>query len=141
PLYFQQVRGEDALMTGLLMAPQGVGVALAMPLSGRLADRVGGGIVAVGGIVGTVLATLPLTLIGRPTPYATISAVLLLRGVAMGFAIMPAMSAAYVGLRREQIRDASPQLNVVQRVGGSLGTALFAVLLERLLHTSAHTPA
>ena len=43
---------------------------------------------------------------------------------------MPAMSAAYAVLRPEQIADATPQLTVVQRVGGSIGTAVLAVVLE-----------
>ena len=51
PLYFQIARGSSTLATGLLLAPQGLGAALAMPFSGRLADRVGGGIVAAFGLV------------------------------------------------------------------------------------------
>ena len=39
PLYYQVARGESALTAGLLMAPQGVGAALAMPVAGRLTDR------------------------------------------------------------------------------------------------------
>ena len=34
PLYYQLVRGESALATGLLLVPQGLGAALAMPLAG-----------------------------------------------------------------------------------------------------------
>ena len=43
PLYYQVDRGESALTAGLLMAPQGIGAALAMPFAGRLTDRIGGG--------------------------------------------------------------------------------------------------
>ena len=43
-------------------------------------------------------------------------------------------------LTPEQVNDASPQLTVLQRVGGSLGTAIIAVVLEGQL-THAHTPA
>ena len=43
PLYWQQIRGESVVDTGLLTAPMGVGMALVMPLVGRLTDRVGGG--------------------------------------------------------------------------------------------------
>ena len=50
PLYYQVARGESALTAGLLMAPQGFGAAMAMPLAGRLTDRLGGGRVAVVGL-------------------------------------------------------------------------------------------
>ena len=43
PLYYQLVHGASALEAGLLLAPQGLGVAVAMPIAGRLADRLGPG--------------------------------------------------------------------------------------------------
>ena len=49
PTYFQQVRGESALMAGLLVAPQGIGAMLTMPIAGTLSDRMPvGRIVPVG---------------------------------------------------------------------------------------------
>ncbi len=39
PLYYQVVRGQSALDAGLLLAPQGLGAATAMPIAGRLTDR------------------------------------------------------------------------------------------------------
>jgi hypothetical protein len=44
--------------------------------------------------------------------------------------MMPSMTAAYAVLRPEQINDATPQLNVLQRVGGSIGTAILTVVLQ-----------
>jgi hypothetical protein len=40
-------------------------------------------------------------------------------------------------LRPEQIADATPQLTVVQRVGGSIGTAVLAVVLGTALTGAA----
>ena len=51
--------------------------------------------------------------------------------------MMPAMTAAFSPLNHDQVNDASPQLNVIQRVGGSLGTAVIAVVLQNKLATSA----
>ena len=51
----------------------------------------------------------------------------------VGFAFMPVMSAAYASLDRSELSDATPQLNVIQRVGGSIGTAVLAVVLQRAL--------
>jgi len=39
PLYWQGVRHESVVDTGLLTAPQGLGMALVMPLAGKLTDR------------------------------------------------------------------------------------------------------
>jgi EmrB/QacA subfamily drug resistance transporter len=130
PLYFQTVRGEGALDTGLLLIPQGVGGALGMALSGRATERLGAGLTSlIGGLVLTA-ATIPFLLITDTSSYVVIGAAMLVRGVGVGLAIMPAMTAAFSVLERDQVNDASPQLTVLQRVGGSLGTAIIAVVLQ-----------
>ena len=63
------------------------------------------------------------------------------RGLGIGLTMMPAMTAAYSRLRPEDIAHATPQLNVLQRVGGSIGTALLTVVLQHGLTSGAHTPA
>jgi EmrB/QacA subfamily drug resistance transporter len=130
PLYFQIVRGDDAVHTGLLLIPQGVGAAIAMPLAGRAADRVGGGRVAVAGLLATLVATLPFSLIGADTSYWLIGGAMIARGLGIGMTMMPAMSAAYRALTPGDIANATPQLSVIQRVGGSIGTALLTVVLQ-----------
>jgi EmrB/QacA subfamily drug resistance transporter len=130
PLYFQVDRGDSTLATGLLLAPQGLGAALAMPISGRLADRVGGGTVAAFGLAVMTAATVPLVFLGSHTPYAETSLVLFARGIGQGFSLMPAMAAAYQTISREAVPRATTALNALQRVGSSIGTAILAVVLE-----------
>ena len=50
PLYFQEVRGETALEAGLLLAPQGIGAMITMPVAGFLADKIGPGKIVLTGI-------------------------------------------------------------------------------------------
>jgi EmrB/QacA subfamily drug resistance transporter len=138
PLYLQDIRHESVVDTGLLNAPQGLGMALMMPMAGRLTDRLGGGPLALFGVTLTTLATIPFALVGAHTSLTWLSVVLFLRGIGIGFSFMPAMTAAFAALERSELPDASPQLNVVQRTGGSLGTAVLAVVLERAL-VGAHT--
>ncbi len=59
PLYWQNIRHESVIDAGLLMAPQGVGAALSMPIAGKLTDRLGGGPLALVGIAITALLTIP----------------------------------------------------------------------------------
>jgi EmrB/QacA subfamily drug resistance transporter len=138
PYYYQEVRHESVIATGLLTGPQGIGMLLVMPLAGRLSDRFGGGRVALGGVLILCLATVPLAFIGTGTSVLYISLVLVLRGVGIGFSFMPAMTAAFASLRPEQLSDATPQLNVLQRIGGAIGTAVLAVVLQR---ASGHAPS
>ena len=139
PLYWQQIRLESALDTGLLIAPLGLGMALVMPLAGRLTDRYGGGPLALIGIVVTALATIPFGLIAAHTPITALCGAMFVRGMGIGFAFMPAMTAAFASLARSELSDATPQLNIVQRIGGSIGTAVLAVVLQRAL-AGALTP-
>jgi MFS family permease len=131
PLYYQQVRGESVIDTGLLNAPQGIGALVAMPIAGRLTDRFGGGRIALSGVSLLALSTIPLTFFSAHTSTVLISLVLVVRGVSIGFSFMPAMAAAFAAMRPEQLSDATPQLNVLMRLGGAIGTTVLAVVLQR----------
>jgi EmrB/QacA subfamily drug resistance transporter len=140
PLYWQEIRHESVVDTGLLTAPQGLGMALIMPLAGKLTDRWGGGPLALFGVIMTTITTIPFGLISAHTSVALLSVAMFLRGMGIGFAFMPAMTAAFASLERDELPDATPQLNVLQRVGGSIGTAVLAVVLQRAL-SDTHTVA
>jgi EmrB/QacA subfamily drug resistance transporter len=135
PLFFQVARGQSALDAGLLQAPQGLGVALIMPWSGRLTDRIGGGRVAFFGLIALTVATIPLALMTSGTPLWAIDAILFARGLALGCSMMPSMAAAYAALDHSAVPRATSALNVLQRVGGSIGTAVLAVVLQHSITT------
>lgn len=139
PLYWQELRGYDVLTTGLLTGPQGVGMAITMPLASRLTERYGGGPVAFVGVVATAIMTVPFALIGAHTAVLELCFAMLLRGMAMGASFMPAMTAAFSALERSEISHATPQLNVLNRIGGSIGTTVLAVVLANA-ERHAHNP-
>ena len=130
PLYLQTVRGESAVITGMLLAPQGLGAGISIFLSGRAADRLGGGRIALAGVLVLALGTVPFLFFGADTSYWIIGGAIFVRGLGIGMAFVPAMTAAFAAMTPAQIPDATPQLNVLQRVGGSIGTAIFAVVLQ-----------
>ncbi|ONI87920.1 MFS transporter [Actinosynnema sp. ALI-1.44] len=130
PLYYQVLRGESPLVAGLLTAPQGIGAALSMRLGGGLVDK---GRAGVAVLSGAVLMALGYVVFVNPAPdasYVLLSCSLFVVGVGAGLTITPAMSAAYRTLDRRAMPKATALLNIVQRVGGLLGTAVFAVVLQ-----------
>ena len=132
PLYYQEVRHESVIVTGLLVGPQGLGMLVVMPLASRLTQRYGGGRVALGGVLVLTLSHDPAGLRRREhLDRRSSRSCCCCAASGIGFSFMPAMTAAFASLRPDQLSDATPQLNVLQRIGGAIGTAVLAVVLQR----------
>jgi EmrB/QacA subfamily drug resistance transporter len=139
PLFLQQVQGYSPLNSGLIIGAQGLGAALVMPISGALTDRIGARWVIPVGLVLLVGSTLWMTTLTYDMSSTTIVAMLFLRGMGMGFCMMPSMSAAYVTMAPGLIAGATSVANVVQRVASGLGIAIMATVLSARIN--ANLPA
>lgn len=70
PQYFLiGVRGESTLMAGLLVAPQGLGAMLTMPIAGRMTDKIGPGKFVLTGIVLIAIGLGVFMFLGADTSY------------------------------------------------------------------------
>ncbi|HEY1276442.1 MAG TPA: MDR family MFS transporter [Thermoleophilaceae bacterium] len=130
PLYYQQVRGDSALEAGLALAPQGLGMMIALAVVGRLTDRVGPRPLVFAGMVLAVLGTLPFAQVGPDTSELLLGTALVVRGAGLGAVLVPAMTAAYHDLPPEAVPRATSAVRVLQQVGASFGTAVLAVILQ-----------
>ncbi|MFB4311940.1 DHA2 family efflux MFS transporter permease subunit [Actinomadura sp. GTD37] len=137
PLYWQVVRGHGALATGLLLSPQALGAAVAMPLAGRLTDRLGAGVVVPAGVLLGLIGTAAYTQLGADTPVAVLASALFVLGLGLGATIMPSMAAAYQALPPQLIPRATSAINTLQRMGASVGTTALAVILQREISAQA----
>lgn len=141
PLYWQEVRGMDALGAGLLLAPQGLGALASRSIAGRLTDAIGAKWVTFGGFAIVGLATVPFAFATASTNEWLLMATLVVRGFGLGAVLIPLMTAAYVGLERTEVPHASILTRITQQIGGSFGVALLAVILESGLATADALPA
>ena len=150
PLYFQWVWGDEALAAGAMLAPQGAGTMAAIALAGRWSDRAGPRPVVLAGMSITALATLAfmwtdlwsnLAPSGAQASRWLLALTLFVRGTGLGAAGIPAMAAAYHGLKARDIARATGGVNVMQRLGASFGTAFLAVVLQRGMGVATGTAA
>ncbi|MGW4026577.1 MFS transporter, partial [Streptomyces sp. NPDC005009] len=133
PLYLQTGEGLSAWETGLTLAPQGVGAAAGSVLVNRTVDAVSPRALVVTG-VGLVLAgTVPFTQLDRGLPDAVLVASLAVRGFGMAMISAPLMSIVYSRIGPAHLARASGALSLLNTVGGSLGTAALAVVLQNRL--------
>ncbi len=138
PSYFLQVRGESTLNAGLLLAPQGLGAMLTMPVGGKLTDKMGPGKLVLVGIVLIAAGLGVFTQVTAVSSYALLLGALFVMGMGMGMTMMPIMSAALASLVDHQIARGSTMMNIIQQTAGSIGTATMSVILtNQVLHSSA----
>jgi len=142
PLYYQVVRGQSALTAGLLMAPQGIGAALVMRKAGVLTDRVGAGRVVPFGVALIILGSFPFVFVTGTIDELILALALFVRGLGLGLTMMPMIASAYTELDHAAVPRASTTINISRQVGGSISTALLAVVLQRQIESripgSAH---
>ncbi len=139
PLYYQTVRQETPLATGLLLVPQGLGAAIAMPIAGWLTDKLGARKVVAAGMTLAMLGTVAYTQVGAHTSYAFLAVALLVIGFGLGSTSMPSMAAALQAVPRDAIPRATSALHTVLRIAGGIGTVALAIILQRTI--SADLPS
>ena len=136
PTYFQSVRGESTLDAGLLVAPQGIGAMLTMPIAGALVDRIPVGRIVPFGLLLIIGGMFGLTQITADTSYTTLIALLFVMGLGMGGTMMPIFTTALRTLTHHEVARGSTLLNITQQIASSVGVALMSVLLTNNLKES-----
>jgi EmrB/QacA subfamily drug resistance transporter len=130
PLYYQSVRGASALTAGLLLAPQGIGAMVTMPIAGRLTDRYGPTWLPAAGIPLLVIGILPFAFVTAHTSYVLLCSFCFVLGLGMGLAMMPTMTAAMQAVPASAIARTSTAMNIIRQAGASIGTAVLTVILS-----------
>jgi EmrB/QacA subfamily drug resistance transporter len=141
-LYLQSGLHYSALAAGLATTPFALGFAGAAALGGRLVNRVGRVLVAIGlatvatGLVATVIALHFVP--GHRAPLAA-AAPLLVAGLGSGLVITPNQALSLAEVPVSQAGIAGGMLQTGQRIGGALGIAgVGSVFFARLAGTSGH---
>jgi predicted MFS family arabinose efflux permease len=140
PTYFQQIRGESTLHAGLLVAPQGLGAMVTMPIAGRLVDKIPVGRIVPVGLALIVVGMFGLTQITATTSYGLIIAMLVVMGFGMGGTMMPLFTTALRTLTGAQVARGSTLLNISQQISSSIGVATMSVVLTNQLNNSPIIP-
>src|SRR3954466_5680817 len=140
PSYFLQVRGESTLHAGLLMAPQGIGAMVTMPIAGMLADKIPVGRTVPFALVLIAAGFFTFTQVQADTSYVLLCGSLFVMGLGMGGTMMPIMTSALKTLTHHEVARGSTLLNILQQIGSSIGGAVMSVILTSALNDSQPIP-
>lgn len=141
PIELQVVRGLDAQEVGLLLAPAAIGAALAMPVSGWLADRVGSRPPAVVGLVVMAASMWQLAHLTPTGENSQVTLILIGQGIGAGLCQIPASVAAMNAIPSHYVSQATAISQLIRQMAGALGVAVLATLIVGDLGAVAPTDA
>ena len=130
PLFLQNVRGLSPFQTGLLLMPEGVAIAVVLPIAGGLYDKLGARPVIIPGLLGLAYAMFKLHNLDVTTSDADLVTLLVLRGASISFMVMPAFTLALSVFSATEVARASALTEVLRQMFPAFGIALFATLLQ-----------
>ena len=128
PFYLQHGLGQDALRTGLLITPWPLTVAIAAPLSGKLVERISGGVLCAlgGGLLALGLTAAALwPLHGQPLALVPL---LVLCGAGFGLFQVPNNRNLFLSAPRERSGAAGGMQGTARLTGQTMGAVLMTVL-------------
>lgn len=126
PLELGTVRGISELHIGLTMLPSAVGIAITMPIGGRMADRIGARIPVTVGLTVLGLTFLALANLTGTTPLPVVSAVLFAGGLGSGLAMMAPNIVAMNAIETTKVSQASALSQVARQMSAAVGVAVIA---------------
>ncbi|ADG07777.1 DHA2 family efflux MFS transporter permease subunit [Kyrpidia tusciae] len=131
PLYLENIQGLSAMDTGLLLMPQALAMALMMPVSGKLFDKIGPVPLGVVGVLLLAAMTYHLHNLALDTPNSWLTWVLVLRGLGIGLSMMPLTTSGMNALPPDTIGRASGLGNMVRQISASFGIAALTTILQQ----------
>nr|WP_141216309.1 MFS transporter [Rhodococcus sp. 06-621-2] len=129
PLAASSLLDTSGSIAGASVVPQAAGCLITLVLLWLRRGRIPLGVVPAGMVL-VVLGTLPFVLTDTPASGWT-TAGLVIRGIGLSAVFTPATAAAYRAVGPQGAASASTVVNLCLRIGGALGTALSAALLQR----------
>ncbi len=131
PLFLQNLVGYNALQSGLAQAPRGIGILVAMPISGMLTSRIESRKLVAVGMVLTAVAAWMMSNIDLEVAKSSFLLSNLIQGFGLSLTFVPLTATAMGLLRKEQMGNASGLFNLMRNLGASVGIALVTTMVAR----------
>lgn len=131
PPYMQNLMGYPVIDAGIIMAPRGAGVMLAMMITGKLTNKSDPRLLILFGLFMTALSLYQMTTFSTFVPRNMLIWTGVVQGVGLGFIFMPLSTLAYTTLNPAFRDEAAGLFSLVRNVGSSVGVSIVMLLLTR----------
>ena len=131
PLMLQTLMGYTATLSGLVLSPGSLLVILALPLVGRLTQKMEGRWLVAVGLAVTGFALIRMSNFDLQISFWTAVRAWAFSRLGMAFLFIPINVTAFYFIPKEKMNNATGIINLARNIGGSVGIANVATLLAR----------
>lgn len=131
PIYLQNLLGYTAFLAGVVLGPGGLAAMAAMPVAGRLVEKVNPKWVLAVGVAVAALSTYLMSQFTLQSDFWSLVWPRALLGVGMGLLFIPLTTLTLSHIPKERMTDATSIYNLLRNIGGSCGVAFATTLLAR----------
>ena len=131
PQFLQNLLDHSPYETGLVMLPRGIALFCMMPIVGHLYNLVDYRILMCGGVALAMTSLFLMSGLSLQTDYWDMVSRLVILGFGMPFVFVTLTTVAFSTTAATDINSATSLYNLARRLGGNLGFAVMAILLER----------
>ncbi|MDD9149150.1 MULTISPECIES: MDR family MFS transporter [unclassified Sporolactobacillus] len=132
PLYIQNLRGQSALHSGLMLLPGAIVMGLMSPVTGMIFDRIGARKLAIAGVSLLTLGTIPFAFFTENTSFVSIIVFYAIRFLGISMIMMPVTTAGMNALPNNLMSHGTAVNNTIRTVAGSIGTAILVSVLTNV---------
>nr|WP_106781486.1 DHA2 family efflux MFS transporter permease subunit [Lysinibacillus timonensis] len=129
PAYVQSVRGIEPFVSGLMLLPGALVMAIMSPITGKLFDKYGPKPLAMTGLIITVISTYFLSTLQMDSTYLYIVSVYTIRSFGISLVMMPIMTNGLNSLTKQLYPHGTASNNTIQQVAGAIGTAVLIAVM------------
>mgnify|MGYP001327236846 CR=1 FL=1 len=131
PPMLSRLFNHSTVLTGLIMAPRGVGTMISMILVGRLVQKVDARFLVVTGLLLTAWSLHDMAGFSPQMDDTLIIWSGIIQGLGLGLVFVPLSTIAFATLEPRFRTDAAALFSLVRNIGSSIGISICTVLLTR----------
>jgi DHA2 family multidrug resistance protein len=139
PLFLQSLLGYPALQAGIAMAPRGLGSFIAMPVVGLILSRFDPRKLLGLGMIGGAFTLFDLSRLNLNAGYWDVFWPQFFQGLCLALLFVPLTTITMDPIPKQEMGNATSLFNLMRNIGGSMGIATAATLLQRKQQAYSNT--
>jgi EmrB/QacA subfamily drug resistance transporter len=131
PIFLQQLKTLTPLQAGMVLFPEAITSAISTIVASRLIGKVDPRFIGMLGLLLMAFNSINLTHLSFDMSNDTVTMLLLIRGLAFGFLVLPLQTIGFSRIAKNKMGDATALFQTIGQVGSSAGLTIITSFMQQ----------